>query len=376
MRVGHKTIIALLALLLLMLPACSKGKQGGPRSVPVLAGTAEVRDVPVQIKAIGTVEAYISVVVKSQVSGEIADVFFREGQDVRKGSKLFRIDPRPFAAALRQAEATLARDQAQAKNAELDAQRYASLVERGFVSNQEYDRVRTSYEALAATVKADEAAVENARLQLGYTSIVSPINGRTGSIQVKKGNVVKANDVTLVTINQIMPIYVAFAVPEQELAAVKKYHAAGGLKVEASDPQGGMKSVVGTLSFIDNTVNTSTGTIMLKATFPNRDHVLWPGQFVDIVLTLTTERDRVTVPASAIQTGQQGPYVFVVKEDGTAEMKTVTTGRDVDGWTVIEQGVQSGERVVTDGQLRLTPGAKVEIKSLDEKKPESVKGET
>ncbi|HWR72901.1 MAG TPA: efflux RND transporter periplasmic adaptor subunit [Nitrospirota bacterium] len=362
MRSNHLTIAAILALPLVMLPACSRNKQGPPRTVPVVTESAVKKDIPLQIKAIGNVEAFITVAVKCQVSGEIAEVFFREGQDVGKGEKLFQIDPRPFEAALRQAEANLARDRAQAKNAELEAQRYAALAEKGFVSRQEYDRVRTGFDALSAVVQADEAAVENARLQLEYTTIVSPIDGRTGSIQIKKGNVVKANDLPLVTINQISPILVTFSVPEQDLAVVKKHRASGGLTVEAA-PQGAARPASGTLSFIDNAVNTSTGTILLKAVFPNRERTLWPGQFVDVSLTLTTERDRIVVPPEAVQTGQQGQYVYVIKDDMTADLRVVTPGRSYQNWTIIDKGVEAGEKVVTDGQLRLVPGAKVEIKN-------------
>ena len=354
--------------------ACSKAKQAPPKAVPVVAETADRKNVPLQIKAIGNVEAYNTVTVKSQVNGEISEVFFREGQDVKKGRMLFRIDPRPFESALRQAASALARDRAQAQNAQEEAKRYAALSGKGYVSIQEYDRARTNANALDAVVQADEAAVENARLQLEYTAIMSPIDGRTGAIAVQKGNVVKANDVPLVTINQITPIYVTFSVPEQELAHVKKYQATGELHVEVSIPQGALKPINGALTFIDNKVNTTTGTILLKATFPNQDHVLWPGQFVDVVLTLTTERDRVIVPSQALQTGQQGQYVYVIKDDMTAELRIVTPGRLYGNWTVIDKGLAAGERVVTDGQLRLVPGAKVEIKnakSEEEKMPEA-----
>jgi len=342
--------------------------------VPVVAETADRKNVPLQIKAIGNVEAYNTVTVKSQVNGEISEVFFREGQDVKKGRMLFRIDPRPFESALRQAASALARDRAQAQNAQEEAKRYAALSGKGYVSIQEYDRARTNANALDAVVQADEAAVENARLQLEYTAIMSPIDGRTGAIAVQKGNVVKANDVPLVTINQITPIYVTFSVPEQELAHVKKYQATGELHVEVSIPQGALKPINGALTFIDNKVNTTTGTILLKATFPNQDHVLWPGQFVDVVLTLTNEKDRVVVPSQAVQTGQQGQYVYVIKDDMTAELRIVAPGRLYGNWTVIDKGLAAGERVVTDGQLRLVPGAKVEIKnakSEEEKMPEA-----
>jgi multidrug efflux system membrane fusion protein len=349
--------------LLLVLPACSKGKQPSPRSAPVTVATVDKKDVPLQIKAIGNVEAYNTVSVKSQVNGEISEVFFREGQEVRAGERLFQIDRRPFEAALRQAESALARDRAQATNAAVDAERYSALAAKGFVSHQEFDSVRTNSEALQAVVSSDEAAVENARLQLGYTLIASPIDGRTGSIQIKKGNVVKANDLPLVTINQLIPINVSFSVPEQDLTSVKRYRANGELRVEATIPQSSSAPLHGTLTFIDNAVNTATGTIQLKATFSNQDHALWPGQFVDVTLTLTTERDRIIVPSAAVQTGQEGQYVFVVKDDQTAELRPVTPGRTVGDRMVIEKGLQTGETVVTDGQLRLVPGTKVDVKS-------------
>jgi len=344
------------------LASCSKGKQPPPRVVPVVAATADQKNVPLQVKAIGNVEAYNTVTIKSQVNGEISEVFFREGQDVRQGKLLFRIDPRPFESALRQAEAALARDRAQAKNAMEESKRYAALAGKGFVSVQEYDRARTNADALDAVVKADEAAVENARLQLEYTVIMSPIDGRTGAIAVQKGNVVKANDVSLVTINQITPIYVTFSVPEQDLANIKTYQASGDLHVDVTIPQSSKRPITGSLTFIDNKVNTTTGTIMLKATFANQDRALWPGQFVDVVLTLTTERNRVVVPTEAVQTGQQGQYVYVIRDDMTAELRVVTPGRLYGDLTVIDKGIAAGEKIVTDGQLRLVPGAKVEIR--------------
>jgi multidrug efflux system membrane fusion protein len=345
------------------LGACSKAKQAPPRIVPVVAETADQQNVPLQIKAIGNVEAYNTVAIKSQINGEISEVFFREGQDVRQGRMLFRIDPRPFEAALQQAQSALVRDRAQAVNAQEDAKRYAALAGKGYVSVQEYDKARTNSNALDAVVQADEAAVENARLQLEYTAIMSPIDGRTGAIAVQKGNVIKANDVPLVTINQITPIYVTFSVPEQDLANIKKYQASGDLHVDVNIPQSGNKPIKGSLTFIDNKVNTTTGTIMLKATFANQDRVLWPGQFVDVVLTLTTERNRVVIPTQAVQTGQQGKYVYVIKDDLTAELRVVTPGRLYGDWTIIDKGIAAGEKVVTDGQLRITPGVKVEIKN-------------
>jgi len=357
------TVVLMFLAMLLASSACSKAKQGPAKTVPVIAGLAEQKNIPLQLKAIGNGEAHTTVAIKSQVSGELAEVYFREGQDVQKGARLFKIDPRTFESALKQAESALARDRAQARNAGEDARRYASLVEKNFVSRQEYDRARTNADALEAVVTADEAAVENARLQLEYTAISSPINGRTGAITAQKGNVVKANDVPLVTINQIAPIYITFSVPEQELANIRKYKGTGELRVEAIIPQGMGKPPAGALTFIDNKVNASTGTILLKATFPNSDHSLWPGQFVDVILTLTTERNRIVVPSQAVQTGQQGPYVYVIKDDSTVDLRVVTPGRTYQNWIVIEKGVAAGEKVVTDGQLRLTPGAKVEIKN-------------
>ncbi len=372
---SRTAVVALLFLgAVVSLSGCSKAKQPPPRVVPVVAETADRKSVPLQIKAIGNVEAYNTVTIKSQVNGEISEVHFRDGQDVKQGKLLFKIDPRPFESALRQAESALARDRAQARNAQEESKRYAALAGKGFVSVQEYDRARTNADALDAVVKADEAAVENARLQLEYTSIKAPIDGQTGAITIQKGNVVKANDLPLVTINQITPIYVTFSVPEQDLANIKRYQTSGELHVEVNTPQGNKKPVKGTLTFIDNKVNTATGTIMLKATFPNQARALWPGQFVDVVLTLTTERNRVVVPTQAVQTGQQGQYVYVIKDDMTAELRIVTPGRLYGGWTVIDKGIAAGEKVVTDGQLRIIPGAKVEIKNAkqdEEKKPEA-----
>ncbi len=377
MRLEYRTTLVILLLATLLLPACSRRKQPPHRVVPVTAAPAERKNVPLQVKAIGNVEAFNTVSVKSQINGEISEVYFREGQEVRKGARLFLIDPRPFEAGLRQAESALARDRAQAVNARVDAERYSALVQKGFVSKQEYDSARTNADALDAVVKADEAAVENAKLQLAYTLITSPIDGRTGAIQIKKGNVVKANDLPLVTINQLVPVNVSFAVPEQELAAIKKYRTRGGLRVEAVVPGDGVKPVTGSLTFIDNAVNTSTSTILLKATFPNRDHMLWPGQFVDVVLTLTVEKNRTVVPSQAVQTGQQGQYVFVVKDDRSADLRQVTPVRTYDGWTVIDGSVQPGELVVTDGQLRLVPGTKVEIKApADAQAGENLKTQT
>ena len=408
----------------LALAGCSESPAGGaqarpapPPAVPVGAATAVQRSVPVQVVTVGTVQAYTTVGVKSQVAGQIEQVHFTEGQEVRRGDLLFTIDPRPLQASVRQTEATVARDraalrqaeaasaqrraevaqalanleraEAQLTNARVQEERYAALLKQELIAREQYDQVRTALAALQATVNADRAAVDNARasaraaeamvdsaraailaneamvetarLQLAYTTIRAPMDGRTGNLLVQGGNVVKSTeDNPLVVIAQIRPIYVSFAVPEQHLTAVQKYRAQGALKVQAV-LDGGRRTVVGAVTFMNNTVDPSTGTIQLKATFQNTDNVLWPGRFVDVALTLTSEQ-AVLVPAQAVQAGQQGSYVFVVKADSTVESRPVKVGRRLARELVIEQGVKAGEQVVTDGQLRLVPGAKVEVK--------------
>lgn len=351
---------------LLMVQACSDVKSGQPPkkpAVPVTAEPAVQKPVPVSIRAIGTVEPFSTVSVKAQVGGELAEVHFREGQDVNKGDLLFTIDPRPYEAAIRQYEANLAKDVAQMKNAKEEEQRYSELAEKGYVAKQEYDRFRTNSEALEAVVKADKAVLENARLQYDYCFIHAPIGGRTGSLLVNEGNVIKANaDNPMVVINRIRPVYVSFSIPEQHLSDLENFITAGALKVEASIPGTDTETESGVLTFINNTVDTSTGMIGLKGTFPNDDKNLWPGQFVDVVLNLTSIPDAVLVPSQAVQTGQEGKYVFVVKEDGTVETRQVETGLVLEKEIVIKKGVSAGEVVVTDGQLRLSPGAQVEIR--------------
>ena len=396
----------------------SKVAEKPPPSIPVNVAMVIQKDVPTQLRVVGNMEAYSAVSIRALVEGELWKVYFKEGQDVQKDNLLLSIDPRPFEAALRQAEANLERDQAlvqqteanltkdlaqvtlaeanltkdlaQAKNAEEQAKRYAFLVEKGYVAKEQYDQLRTNSESLAATVQADRAAIENAqaglradkaalenaravvrgsragvetaRIQLGYCSIRAPISGRTGSLLVQQGNIIKANDVPIVVINQISPIYVTFSVPEQNLPEVKKHMAAGAVKVEAVIPGDEKSPEPGILAFVDNAVDTATGTIKLKGTFNNKEKRLWPGQFVNVVLTLTTRPNAILVPSQAIQTGQEGPYVFVVKPDLTVESRPVAVARSLDGLTVVTKGLQPGETVVTNGQLRLVPGGKVEIK--------------
>jgi multidrug efflux system membrane fusion protein len=345
----------------------------------------------VQVRVIGAVESAVTVAVKAQVAGELTQVLFKEGQDVRKGQLLFQIDPRPYQQALdqaqaalakdtalvAQAEANLARDQAQAENAQVQAKRYSDLSKEGVVSKEQNETYQTTLgtqqqgvkadtAALAsahASLNSDRAAIETARLNLSFCSIRSPVDGRTGSLLVQIGNLIKAQaDTGLVTINQLAPIYVTFTVPEQQLALVRRFSAGHALAVQASvngDPE--PRTVEGKLSFIDNTVDNTTGTIKLKATFANQDRVLWPGQFVHVTLTLNTLNDAVTVPSEAIQSGQQGQFAYVVKANKTAEMRIVKVGDTVLGDTVILNGITAGETVVTDGQLRLIPGAPVKI---------------
>lgn len=355
---------ASLLMIMLLFAGCSSGT-GKPaaRAVPVVAETADQKNVPLQLKTIGNAEAYNFVQIKALVGGEVEGVYFREGQDVKKGDLLFKIDPRPYQAALKQAEAALARNTVQAKNAQEQAKRYAILVEKDYVARDQYDQIRANAEALAAAVDADKANVETARLQLSYCTIKAPINGRAGGVLVNAGNLIKANDLVMTTINQIVPIYVTFSIPEQNLTEVKRYSASRDLRIEAIIPGDEKRPARGELTFIDNAVNTATGTIKLKGTFGNQDRRLWPGQFMDVVLTLTTEPNRVVVPSETVQTGQQGQYVYVIKADMSAELRPVTAGRIFQSWIIIEKGVAAGEKVVTDGQLRLTPGAKVEIKN-------------
>jgi len=363
-RLLHRCSLVTALACLLIAAGCEKKEivAGPPADVPVRVAKAGLQTMPVQVIAIGNVEAFASVSIKPLVSGALETIKFEEGQDVKKGRLLFTIDRRPFEAALAQAQAMLARDKATAANARLDAGRYASLALQGVTSKQQADQAASAADSNDAAVRADSAAVDSAKLQLEYCTIYSPIDGRTGSYQVKPGNMVKANDVpVLIVINQISPIYLDFSIPEQYLADVKKYMAQGALHVEATIPNDPGPPETGTVTFVDNAMDNTTATIRLKATFTNDKRRLWPGQFVNTVLTLTSERNAVVVPAQAMQTGQSGQFVFVVKADGTVESRSVTAGRTVGGITVIEKGLAQGETVVTDGQLRLIPGAKVSI---------------
>ena len=394
MTARHLTFAAWALGALLLLAACSDNAAGKARvqlpPVPVSLGDVVEKSIPVQLTAVGNAQPYTSVGIKSQINGQLVEVRFKEGQDVQRGDLLFVIDPRPFEAALRQteaalnqrqaevrqAQATVERDTAQLANARVQERRYRELVAKELIAREQYDTLNTNMAAMEATVEADKAAVENARaalqaaqanvdnarLQLGYTTIRAPIDGRTGNLLVQNGNILKANDDNpIVVINQIHPIYVSFAVPEQHLTDIKKYRAAGTLKVIARPPRQRETLATGDLTFVNNSVDQTTATIQLKATFANQDNVLWPGQFVDVSMVLTS-RTAIVVPSQAIQPGQQGPYVFVVKPDQTVETRQITPGVRLGAETIVEKGLKPSERVVTDGQLRLVPGSRIEAR--------------
>jgi len=335
------------------------GKAGRDAAVPVSVAVVTQQDVPVRLQAIGNVEAFSTVALKARVDGQIVEVNFREGQEVRQGSVLFKIDPRPFEAALRQAEANFLKDTAQKDQARSQERRYQELLQKNFVSKEAYAQIRTNAETAEAVAQASRAALDNAKLNLEYCTIRSPIDGYTGKVQIQKGNLVKANDVTpLVVLNQVHPIYVSFAVPEQRLAAIRGYMARGPVTVSAAS-SASEKPAAGVLVFIDNAVDQTTGTIKLRASFQNKDNSLWPGQFVNVSVRLYEQKNAILVPAQAVQNGPEGQYVFVVKPDMTTEVRKVTVDRADGDNVVIAKGLQGGEQVVTRGQLRLAPGVKV-----------------
>jgi membrane fusion protein, multidrug efflux system len=349
-----------LAALVLFAPGCGpkKGASGGPPPAPVRIGEVTTKSLPVELAAIGHVEAFSTVSVKPRVGGEVTNVGFREGEEVAAGALLFQIDSRPYEAALAEARANLSRDRARLTEAERTLARYDELIKKEYITQEQYDQARANVEALKATTQGDEAGVENARLNLEYARITAPVPGRTGSLLVHKGNVVKANDDRpLVVINQIEPIYVSFAIPERDFLEVKRRAAERTLSVTAT-PQAG-KPEEGTLTFLDNAVDPTTGTITLKASFPNRDRALWPGQYVNASLALGVDENAVVAPVEALQTGQSGTYVWVVKGDSSVESRTVVVRRRAAGWALVTSGLAPGEKVVTDGQIRLAPGTKV-----------------
>jgi len=331
-------------------------------AMPVSIATVEQHTVQVRIQAIGNVEAYSTVALKARVDGQIVEVNFKEGQEVRKGAVLFKIDARPFEATLRQAEANLMRDTAQKEQARSQERRYQELLQKNFVSKEAYAQIRTNADTAEAVALASKAALENARLQLEYCTIRSPIDGFVGKVMLQIGNMVKANDTNpLVIINQVRPIYVNFAVPEQNLPAIRGYMAKGPLSVEALPPNSSTAAALGTLSFVDNAVDATTATIKLKAVFPNKDNSLWPGQFVSARLKLYDQKGALVVPTQAVQTGPDGQYVYVVKPDMTVDMRKVEIDRNDGADAIIAAGLRKGEQVVVTGQLRLAPGTKVMV---------------
>ena len=335
-----------------------------PPAVPVSIAVATQRSMPVAIRAIGNVDAYSTVSIKARVDGQIVEVNFRQGQAVRKGEVLFRLDARPFEAALRQAQANLARDRASRDQARSQERRYLDLLEKHFVSKEAYAQFHTVAETAEAALKAGQAAVETARLNVEYCTIRSPIDGYVGRIMLQLGNLVKANDASpLAVINQVQPIYTTFAVPEQRLGEIRRHMAAGPLAVTVAGPGAQSKPLAtGHLVFIDNAVDVSTGTIKLRAEFENRDLALWPGQFVNVSLKLYEQQNAIVVPSIAVQTGPRGEFVFVIKPDSTTEVRKVAVARNESDLAVIAKGLAEGERVVTRGQLRLSPGVRVVVR--------------
>jgi len=328
--------------------------------VPVTAVAVVLKTIPVSLLAIGNVEPFTTVAIKARADGQLMAVKFKEGDEVRQGAVLFEIDPRPYAAMLKQAQANLLKDKALYDRAVEQDKRYKDLLAKNFISPDAYEQVRTNTATAAATVSADEAAIENAQLSLDYCTIRSPVTGYAGRIQIQQGNLIKANDTnSLVTVNQIVPIYASFSVPEQNIADIRQYQAAGILKVQATFPNAAHAPVAGRLSFIDNSADMTTGTIKLKAEFPNVDKALWPGQFVNIVLTLYEQKDAIVAPSAAIQNGPNGQYVYLVKPDMTVELRNIKISRAEANDTVVASGLKAGDQVVVVGQLRLAPGSKV-----------------
>ncbi len=375
MRLFRFVIIAAIALLPVVTAGCSdtevsstaqtpgggRGAQQG--AVPVTVAPVVSKAMPIEIRVIGSVEPFSTVAVRSQITGQLTAVNFKEGDDVKQGQVLFSLDRRPLESALRQAEANLERDVAQAENAASQAKRYEDLAGRGIASREQVDTTRTGATALNATVDADRAAVENAKVQLQYATISAPLAGRTGALMVNEGNLVRANDATpLVVINQVSPIFVSFSIPESRLPDLRRYMALESLRVEASPPNDGRPSSSGRITFVDNAVDPNTGTIRIKGTFPNDDRRLWPGQYVNVVVTLTSDPAAIVVPAAGVDAAQEGPYAFVVKPDQTVEFRPIEVARTNGVEVVIKSGLKPGETIVTDGHLRLVPGSRIAVK--------------
>ena len=332
--------------------------------VPVTAGTVAVADVPVLLNGVGTVQAFNMVTIKSRVDGQIVNVAFTEGQEVKAGAPLFQIDPRPYQAVVDQVMAAKQKDEAQLASAEADLSRYAQLVPSGFQTKQSYDQQRATVGQLQASIKADEAQIETARLNLGYADIRAPIDGRLGARLVDAGNMVHATDQGgLVTIAQLRPIFASFTVAQEWAHKVRERQATAPLKVQAYGDDNKTLLSTGTLTLIDNTIDQATGTIRLKATFDNADERLWPGEFINVRVVLNTRRNVPTVPAQTVMDGPQGKFAYVISQDGTVERREISVAATQDGIAVIEKGLSPGERVVVEGQYRLTNGARVKIEA-------------
>lgn len=365
MKHFSKLNIVFCTLALLAVAGCTEHAAPPPDTpvVPVMAAKAVTKTMPIELHAIGTGEASSTVSVESQVAGIVSEVHYKQGQFVKKGDLLITLDNRPFVANLQLAQANLAKDRASAELARVQAGRYEKLYKSGIVPKEQYDQFVATADASEAAVQADQATIETAKLQVSYCLIYAPISGRVGSQLVYPGAVVKANDVpVLVIINQISPVYVDFSVPQQYLDEIKTYMKRGKLPIQATTSDN-TKEESGYLTFVNNTVDATTGTIVLKGTFPNADSRLWPGEFVTVILRLSEQEKAVVVPSQAVQTGQQGDYIFVIKPDMTVDSRVVKVARTVGGESVIADGVKAGETVVTDGQVRLVPGVKVEIKT-------------
>jgi multidrug efflux system membrane fusion protein len=353
-----------IALAMCLVAACSKSDPPRQPSVPVSVATVKRTSVPYIVIANGVAEPMQTVAVEAQVNGILNRVTFAEGQPVQAGQILFEIDARPYVAVLEQARAQLARDEAQSANARRDAARYAALVKEGYVTSSQADQAEATAASAAATVVADRANISKAALDVANCTIRAPISGRTGSLLVRQGNLVKANSIPpLVVINQIQPILVRFAIPQSELPDIQRYYRGGNaLQVRATPSEGSGVPLTGTLAFIDNNVDSTTGTVLLKARFSNPEATLWPGQYINVALQLYVDPNALTLPAPAIITGQQGTYVYTIDSAGQAKQQTVQVSRTVDSLSIISSGLKEGQRVVVDGQSRLIPGSKVTIK--------------
>jgi membrane fusion protein, multidrug efflux system len=332
-------------------------------AVPVVVATAERRPMPVRLDTIGTGQAIATVNIKTRIDAQIDQVRVRDGQYVKTGDVLFHLDSRAAEAQVHQMEAQLARDRAQLMNAKRDVDRFAPLVAKDFVSRQQYDTSVTTSQALEGSVKADEAALENAKVLLTYYTITAPIDGRIGLVQLKLGNNLKANDLSFATINQVKPIYANFSISERELPSIRAAMAKGPVAVSALAPGDTGSPIMGKLAFFDNAVDATTGTIALRGIFDNDDERLWPGQYVNVSVTLSVQEDALVIPQAAVQAGQEKPFVFVVRPDNTAEVRKVVVSRTLDGKAIVANGIEAGDRVVIDGQLRLTNGARVDIRA-------------